>query len=1253
MKSHSFRKPLSIVLSLCILFSMISVSEANEPDSTDPYYQSFSAGETENITLGDLVLPADFEDMPEYGQFGAVVLSFPDGEGGGDVSVQTGTLTSMGEEYQTEITTEYFSYTDYRDGYGAVVLMDDASKLDLDTGAISSEGSGVYIEMHESSELDLAVDGDINAERTGIRIENENKTSVTITTNDIIANDCGVDVSNEENSYAKITVDSIQASNGPGISVNNEKNSDMEMKVNGDINGGRGIWINNHDDSDAKIESGSINSNSTGVMAELYDGSDAEIKVNGGIYTKSGYGIMSQTDGGSTVAVDVTGSVTTEDGMGLDLNLSAFDPDELRQEADVTIGGVLQSSDQAIYIHNNVNGHVTINIGTDETIENSGTITSTGADAIFLNTIAKSSIELNGGDVYGAGNSNNIRANAEGNDSSINISVGNVTGSGSADGVSATAGHESSQVKIDTGNIKAGGIGVSVNTDSRFDYGNVEYGNCYGSGGIMTVNAGKVNGGYGGISASADGGTLNVKSGAVQSGEKGFGVSVSTSGAYAEQGVTVTVDGTVTAGETGINVGSINETERELCYENDKSILVDPDDPHENWWERMRIDETGRYVLVPVDRENGIEWKTYLWYDTNHPQYNEYSEEDINNFEVFDDFFDWVDWEYAKVTTKTENYARVSTGAVTAGQYGVTANNHGGDFDIRVGGGVTVAGAESYMDDWSGYIYYNEAQGVTATSTAGTTSIMIDGDLSVFSVASEAASGVNPDGGEGAGTGAVYADPDGRYTGNGVTIGNYEGKIDIAINGDVNAEEGTAVSVIPKYSWEQDLNNGEAILSIAGDVNAENGVNVGINGNGTGHVAINIGGDLNTTGTGLMIGNGDLQTDDPLEETNEENAEEDGNRRSISGEALRGGSETEENNAPAVDIVVQETISGLVPILVSNMQAVSNVMITTWAVKPNENNQITENASGETVREVEKSINYIIKKEDNEYGTLSVEGTTVKTLSDDTELNVAHEGKKLTLTVDLAEQYKTGYEVVIYNGKGENTQEATVEKQENGDFSFMVPWAGGVYLTFGVKALNNTEPAPDPDPEPDPDPQPDPDPEPEPDPEPDPDPQPDPDPDPQPEPRPEPEKMSENTGAGLAGRVIAIIYGEDEEYTIWFLSGYCYHAVFKDGTEEKGTYSVNGNVLVLSNKNGEECKLDNEWRMDFGKERKAEYIKADFSDSEKIIGEFNTNENGILEIQDETGNAISLNEIEKTINNRYALEILNAILPYTGEQAQI
>ena len=105
----------------------------------------------------------------------------------------------------------------------------------------------------------------------------------------------------------------------------------------------------------------------------------------------------------------------------------------------------------------------------------------------------------------------------------------------------------------------------------------------------------------------------------------------------------------------------------------------------------------------------------------------------------------------------------------------------------------------------------------------------------------------------------------------------------------------------------------------------------------------------------------------------------------------------------------------------------NSVQITTWAVKPNENGNITEDEDGNSVNEVEESINYIIKKEDNEYGTLSVEGTTVKTVSDDTELNVARENNPLTLTVNLKEQYRQGYDVKIYNGKGENPAEADVQ----------------------------------------------------------------------------------------------------------------------------------------------------------------------------------------------------------------------------------
>ena len=312
----------------------------------------------------------------------------------------------------------------------------------------------------------------------------------------------------------------------------------------------------------------------------------------------------------------------------------------------------------------------------------------------------------------------------------------------------------------------------------------MEDGSVYGSGGTLTVNVGSVTAGSGGISANADGGTLIVNSGSVEAGENGYGVSVWINGDEADGGATVTVDGSVTAGETGISVGS-SEADRYLCYENDWNIQVNPDDPHENWWEKMRIDETGYYVLVPVDTENGIEWQKYLWYPEGHPQHEDYSEEDISNYQVFDDVFGWVDFEDVSITTESANYANISTGAVTAGDTGIQANNNGGDFDIQVNGGVTVEGPEYdvYVDDWDGttYVYYNDADGITATNTAGTTSIAVNGDLSVSCITD----GNDTPVGEG-------ANQD-RYNGNGVTIGNPDGASENAV---------TAVLHFPDYGEE-------------------------------------------------------------------------------------------------------------------------------------------------------------------------------------------------------------------------------------------------------------------------------------------------------------------------------------------------------------------------------------------------------------------------------------------------------------------
>ena len=67
--------------------------------------------------------------------------------------------------------------------------------------------------------------------------------------------------------------------------------------------------------------------------------------------------------------------------------------------------------------------------------------------------------------------------------------------------------------------------------------------------------------------------------------------------------------------------------------------------------------------------------------------------------------------------------------------------------------------------------------------------------------------------------------------------------------------------------------------------------------------------------------------------------------------------------------------------------------------------------------------------------------------------------------------------------------------------------------------------------------------------------------------------------------------------------------------------------------------------MAFGEEKTAPYILADFSDSVKIIGEFNINEENALQITDENKEILRLESIRTGIDNMYAYEILEAILP--------
>ena len=125
---------------------------------------------------------------------------------------------------------------------------------------------------------------------------------------------------------------------------------------------------------------------------------------------------------------------------------------------------------------------------------------------------------------------------------------------------------------------------------------------------------------------------------------------------------------------------------------------------------------------------------------------------------------------------------------------------------------------------------------------------------------------------------------------------------------------------------------------------------------------------------------------------------------------------------------------------------------------------------------------------------------------------------------------------------------------------------------------------------------------------------------------------------------MAIIFGEDDAYTIWFLTGYRYKAEFSDGYTETGSYSVKDGSLELHEKNGGQRIIEDRW-MDFGDARTAAILKADFSDSARIIGEFNENTDGQLVITDPDGQTIAVKDIKATIDNPYAYEILTAIVP--------
>ena len=1186
----------------------------------------------ENDPIGSPVLKHPLELEDGRSDYGALVLLFPDGEGGADVTMKTGDLTckagpSMKEVHYGEpeygLDSDCGTYTRTFYPYGAVIRLDDGSTLNIETGVISNiVGDAALITVDDGSELILDAAA-VNANENGMKVESnlsnpENPgTTIVITTGDVTTGMQGIEM-NAANSDMTLTVDGNLRTGTEGMTLANSYGGSVEAKVTGEIEaGGVAIGVSLERDSTGTVEAGTV---SGGSGVSLYtDFSSLNVTVKEVIAGGNGVGIQNydnseyygdgesgepespsetENEGGEgeqeekkpTIvfsAKSITAGTDSENCYGGE-GLSTFTVDRTRTE--VTIDGDVSTAQtgRGVYV---LNGEVRWPdepvIKSETLITVGGDVTAGGTGVYIQNNCGDVTADI-GGDVINNGDSHYeygvfIKTDEY---SGTEFTAESIT---SCNGVGARihAEGKGASISAGVGNVSAAGVGLSIEAESEGSRATVTAADVFSENeSAMTVTAER-----GDLYSLGTGGDIEAEAESLTS-ETFHGLY----GSVKDGTVSVKAK-TVSGGYSGVDV-SLSGSDKEKGMTAQAESLI-------------------------YGKETGISVYTSELY-----------------IDRYDDEGYWTGSE----TYSNENYARISTsGSVCSDRMGIQVRNLGGEVTIGVGDekedGLIVVTERPGAGQGG-----KEITGILAENSNGSTSISISGDLNVYSVP------------ENAEAGGASAGIDTNVAADGVKIGNYGGKIDIGIAGDMNVQEGTGIRIIKDYFTG---NDGQATLTVGGSLNAENGIAMDVNGDGDGHAEIVITGDLVSTGTGIKIGQEEQYA--PGLYAGGEAWQESGNEESsVSG--------TDEK-PPAVDIIVRETISGLIPILVSNMEAVKNTLITTWAVKPNENSRITEDADGNAVEDLEKNINYIIKKEDNEYGTLSVGGTTEKKISetevenegkkrgetggesaDSNTLDVAKQKTELTLSVNLKDEYKTGYEVIIYNGKGEAKQIAEVKKQENGYFIFEVPWAGGVYLSFGLKQLTGAGPGTEPENEPEN--QPGEEPGSEPDHEPrdesggDPNPETDPEPDPD-RPHDDNPPAAIIAGNGVtdtgSGRILAIIYGEDEAYTIWFTSGYSYKARFADGHTETGSYSVRGGTLELkSAESGRRTIIDR--KIAFGENREAELCKADFSDSVKIIGEFNMNEEGNLVITDGEGTGLSLAGIRSGIDNPYAYEILASIV---------
>ncbi|MBQ6752479.1 MAG: InlB B-repeat-containing protein [Clostridia bacterium] len=190
---------------------------------------------------------------------------------------------------------------------------------------------------------------------------------------------------------------------------------------------------------------------------------------------------------------------------------------------------------------------------------------------------------------------------------------------------------------------------------------------------------------------------------------------------------------------------------------------------------------------------------------------------------------------------------------------------------------------------------------------------------------------------------------------------------------------------------------------------------------------------------GSLIGEGGFYTDDVYDSKVNISVKGD-----IKGEDYGISSELYDNTS-FVDVLVEGTISGKQPIyLEDNAFTLNGTDVTVWKIVPNAAGNVAETYDGSDYvpyRDFEKKIKYIIKLEQPEGATLSATDADGKALAKSHDWDVANEGDRVLLKVDLQKGYKL---LGAYNGDGEKL---ALLKDAAGNYYVDVTKGGGVYLS--------------------------------------------------------------------------------------------------------------------------------------------------------------------------------------------------------------